>query len=312
MRQDTRSQALGPVAALLLGAALAALAALAVLGDRSTPETAAPSSDELTVERTELTPGAIELTVRNTGSDPVRIAQVFVNDVYVDLAGAGEPLDPMSTDTVRLDFPWQDGQPYLVSMLTSTGAVVEHEIDEAGDDPGADTGAAFGEAALVVLGAAMAFLLLAGVDRGLRRRQRTGVHHSPTAFRLALVSAVGVGLHNLGAGLAIGAAYAVGAVAVGAALVIGVALHNATEGIAVAGPLAHHRPAPPRLLALALVAGAPGIAGAVLGAAVENTGLATFLLGIGVGTIVHVISRLVPRLREPGRAREGTAADDAR
>lgn len=80
------------------------------------------------MERTVLLPGVIEVTVRNTGPDPVQIAQVFVNDTFVDAAAGTDPINRLGTATVRLDHPWQDGQPYLVSMLTSTGAVIEHEI----------------------------------------------------------------------------------------------------------------------------------------------------------------------------------------
>jgi len=346
--------ALGLVAVLFLGAALAALA---VLGGRDLPESPGPSDEELVVERTVLSPGAIELTVRNTASDQVQIAQVFVNDVYVDLVGANDPIGRLATDTLRLDYPWQDGQPYLVSLLLADGSVIEHEIPAAVDTPragpayvgwmallgacvgivavllgmlvlpvvrrerpaairvllavtvgllaflvidatvkglelAARTGSALGGAALVVLGAAVAYLLLSGVDRGLLRRQRTDA-----GFRSALLIAVAVGLHNLCAGLAIGSAYAVGELALGVTLVVGFALHNTTEGIAIAAPLADHRTSVARLLALA--AGAPAIVGAVLGATVDNAELSAFLLGVGVGTVVHLITRLVPRLREP-------------
>jgi zinc transporter, ZIP family len=153
-------RALGLVAVLLLVAALA----LAVLAGRSMTESADSTAGELVVEQTTFAPGAVELSVRNTVAEPVQIAQVFVNDAYVDMVGAGEPIDPDATATLRLDYPWQEGQPYLVSLLTSTGSVVEHEIEEAGEPAGAGpsnvgTPVLLG-AALVVLGAAVALLLL--------------------------------------------------------------------------------------------------------------------------------------------------------
>ena len=70
----------------------AVLVALAVAGGDSLPERLGPPVEELAVERTELTPGRIELTVRNTGPDAVQIAQVFVNDAYVDFQGADGPI----------------------------------------------------------------------------------------------------------------------------------------------------------------------------------------------------------------------------
>jgi zinc transporter, ZIP family len=111
--------------------------------------------------------------------------------------------------------------------------------------------------------------------------------------------AVGIGLHNLGEGLAIGSAYAVGALALGAFLVIGFAIHNTTEGLAIVAPLAAaERPSLPRLAALGLIAGGPAILGAFIGASVTNPELSTFLLGIGVGAIVQVIVQIWPSIRD--------------
>ena len=93
---------------------------------------------------------------------------------------------------------------------------------------------AFGGAALVLLGAAVAFLSLTGVSAWLQER-RSGA----SGAQLALLVAVGIGLHNLGEGVAIGAAYSTGALALGAFLVVGFALHNTTEGLAIVAPIAH-------------------------------------------------------------------------
>ncbi|MGI8683335.1 MAG: ZIP family metal transporter [Mycobacteriales bacterium] len=132
--QKPRVTARIPVWALTL-AAIAVIAAvlvgLALLGGQSLPQRNGPPVEELAVERTVLLPAAIELTVRNTGPDPVQIAQVFVNDAYVDIDGGADPIGRLDTATVRLDYPWQDGQPYLISLLTSTGVVIEHEIPAA-------------------------------------------------------------------------------------------------------------------------------------------------------------------------------------
>ena len=111
--------------------------------------------------------------------------------------------------------------------------------------------------------------------------------------------AIGIGLHNLGEGLAIGSAYAVGSLALGAFLVIGFAIHNTTEGLAIVAPLA--RAEPPgvaRLLGLGLIAGGPAVLGAVIGGAAYNQELATFLIGVGVGAIVQVIGQLLPSIRD--------------
>ncbi len=357
---------LGLAAVLLVGGALTGLALLA---GPTLPDRNGPPVEQVAVERSVLTPGTVALTLRNTGPDPVQVAQVFVNDSYVDVTGGTRPIGRLSSETLRLDYPWQEGQPYLVSLVTSSGAVIEHEIDAAvmtpragprwfglmvllgtyvgilpvllgmlllpvlrraggnvvrvllavtvgllaflavdgaaeGVELAAGSGGPFGGATLVVLGAALAFLLLSGLDRWLRTRRRAARGRS-SGLRLAATIAIGIGLHNLGEGLAIGSAYAVGELALGAALVVGFALHNTTEGIAVVAPLTGDRPGLLHLLGLGLVAGAPAILGAVLGAAVNNAELSAFLLGIGVGAIVQVIVQILPAVRE----RTGAALD---
>ena len=353
-------------AVLLVGSALTGLALLA---GPTLPDRNGPPVEQVAVEHSVLTPGAIALTLRNTGPDPVQVAQVFVNDAYVDVSGGTRPIGRLGTQTLRLDYPWQEGQPYLVSLVTASGAVIEHEIDAAvltpragagwfglmvllgtyvgilpvllgmlllpvlrrsggtvvrvllavtvgllvflavdgtveGVELAAGSGGPFGGPTLVVLGAALAYLLLSGFDRWLRAR-RTADPGQGGGLRLAGTIAVGIGLHNLGEGLAIGSAYAVGELALGAALVVGFTLHNTTEGIAVVAPLTAQRTRPLQLLALGLVAGAPAVLGAVLGAAVDNAELSAFLLGIGVGAVVQVIVQILPAVR--GRA--GAALD---
>ena len=143
---------------------------------------------------------------------------------------------------------------------------------------------AFGGATLVLVGAVVAFLALTGVTEWLKDRRAQARHAGASGATLALMVAVGIGLHNLGEGVAIGAAYSVGALALGAFLVVGFALHNTTEGLAIVAPLASGRPSPARLVALGLVAGAPAVLGAWIGAAAFNASLAAFLFGFGAGS----------------------------
>jgi zinc transporter ZupT len=157
---------------------------------------------------------------------------------------------------------------------------------------------AFGGAALVLVGAAVAFLALTGASAWLAGRRRSARSAGASGANLALLVAVGIGLHNLGEGVAIGSAYAVGALALGAFLVVGFALHNTTEGLAIVAPVASARPSLGRLAALGLVAGAPAVVGAWIGAAAFHPGLAAFLFGFGAGAIVQVIVQLAPSLRD--------------
>jgi ZIP family zinc transporter len=152
---------------------------------------------------------------------------------------------------------------------------------------------AFGGAALVFVGAGVAYLLLSGVSSWLRRRAS-----GASGASLAMLVATGIGLHNLGEGVAIGAAYSAGALALGAFLVVGFALHNTTEGLAIVAPLAHGRASLGRLALLGLIAGAPAVLGAWIGAGAYNASMAAFLFGFGAGAIVQVIVTLTPSLRD--------------
>ena len=157
---------------------------------------------------------------------------------------------------------------------------------------------AFGGAGLVFVGAAVSYLLLTGVSAWLAERRAGARAGGARGSELALLVAVGIGLHNLGEGVAIGSAYAVGALALGAFLVIGFALHNTTEGLAIVAPVAGDEPSLRRLALLGLVAGAPAILGAWIGAVAVTPAIAAFLFGFGAGAIVQVIVQLAPALRD--------------
>ncbi len=171
-----------------------------------------------------------------------------------------------------------------------------------GQEIAAEGSQAFGGQALVFIGAVVAFLSLTAVSAWLRDRRRAAADKGASAGSLATLIAVGIGLHNLGEGLAIGTAYTTGALALGAFLVVGFALHNTTEGIAIVAPIARAKPSLARLGALGLIAGAPAVLGAWIGAAAFNTSVAAFLFGAGAGAIAQVIVQLAPSLRdEQGR-----------
>ena len=367
-RAERRGAGRAPIWVLVgvpLGLIAVAAATFALLGGPGLGERRGPVVEELAVERTVLRPGEIELTVRNTGPDPVTVAQVAVADAYVSFeTEPGGEIGRLGEQKLTLDYPWQEGSPYVVSMLTSTGLTIEHQIDAAVETPeanasffglmsllgtyvgvipvllgmlflpllrqvssrwiqlfmavtvgllaflaldgylegteiGAESGGAFGGVELLFLGAGAAYLTLMAVDRKLRAGIESQRKKGAGAYRLSLMVSIGIGLHNMGEGLAIGSAYAIGSLALGAFLVIGFAIHNTTEGLAIVAPLAKgERPPFWRLLALGLIAGAPAILGAVIGASVYNQELATLLIGIGVGAIIQVIGQLLPSIRD--------------
>jgi zinc transporter ZupT len=165
----------------------------------------------------------------------------------------------------------------LVFLLIDTAG---EGLEVAGRVPGA-----FNGLILFSAGALLAYLLIQIVSarRGASRDE------APGRMALSYLLAIGIGLHNLAEGLAIGAAYAAGEAALGAFLVVGFTLHNITEGIGIAAPVAEDRPKLTTFLWLALIAGAPAIAGAWIGGFIYSDLAAAIFLGVGVGAIVQVI-----------------------
>lgn len=142
---------------------------------------------------------------------------------------------------------------------------------------------------LVLLGATVAFLGLRAVSRG-------GSNGVSLAWRIAL----GIGLHNLGEGLAIGSAVAAGEIALGTFLVLGFTLHNVTEGIGIAAPLTESRPRLPTWIGLAALAGLPAVAGCWIGAYAFSPQFTALFLALGAGAILQVLVDVALYLR--GRA----------
>ena len=159
-----------------------------------------------------------------------------------------------------------------------------HEGAEiAGELPGAFQGLA-----LLAMGAGFAYLALEALGAWLSgRRSKLGA-----AFVSALLVAIGIGLHNFGEGLAIGAAYALGEAGLGTLLIVGFTLHNTTEGLAIVAPLARTRVSWAALLVLGVIAGLPTIAGAWIGAFVYSPALSVLFLGLGAGAIAQVVLQI--------------------
>ena len=145
--------------------------------------------------------------------------------------------------------------------------------------------------ALLGLGFGGALLLLLGVES--RARARRG--DQATGLFVAWLIALGIGLHNLGEGLAIGSAYVLGELTLGALLIVGFTIHNATEGIAIVAPILERGANLGRLVALGALAGGPTILGCWIGAFTYSQVWALLFLGIGSGAIVQVIGAIVGR-----------------
>lgn len=154
---------------------------------------------------------------------------------------------------------------------------------------------------LILLGVAFSYLGLSWVSHrfSAARARTTGTSGEPlSGIALATLVAIGIGLHNLGEGLAIGSSFALGELALGTFLIVGFMIHNLTEGLGIAAPLAEgERIAPGRVATLALVAGAPAILGAWIGAYLASEVTAVLFFGIAVGAALQVVVEVGRHLR---------------
>jgi ZIP family zinc transporter len=142
---------------------------------------------------------------------------------------------------------------------------------------------------------------LVGLGSAATHFTRQAAMHAENPIVLAALIAVGIGAHNFGEGLAIGASAAAGATAVALALIVGFGLHNATEGFGVAAPLVGRVVPTWAQIGLAgLIAGGPTFVGTIIGYSFYSPTLSVFFLAIAVGALVFVIGELWSVLRRTG------------
>jgi zinc transporter ZupT len=171
-----------------------------------------------------------------------------------------------------------------VGLLVFLGVdALEEALENAEHVPGPYQGVA-----LILIGLSMSLLGLYAVSGWLKQRAQKS-SESGANLLLAYTVAFGIGVHNLGEGLAIGGAYALGAVSMGTLLVLGFTLHNLTEGVAVIAPVVRSNFHWSHLIWLGLLAGAPTIAGTLLGAFAYTALWAVLFLAIGAGAVFQVV-----------------------
>jgi zinc transporter ZupT len=325
-------------------------------------ELASPAPIEaLTVERTVLEPGRIEVIVRNSGPEELTIAQVSVNEaIWPFTVSPGPTIPRLGEATVQIGYEWSEGEAYGVTLFTTNAIAFGAEIPVAFTTPeptggtfwsftligiyvgvipiylglfwfpalrqlgkrwmvfllavtvglliflGLDTLAealeqvesvpgSFQGVGLIGIGAVATFMLL---DTISQRQAAGGKSEAAQRLGLAYMIAIGIGLHNLGEGLAIGAAYNLGEIALGAFLVVGFIIQNITEGLGIIAPILRDRPGWLHLVWLGLVGGVPAVVGAWLGGFAPSPTLAVLFLAIGAGAIFQVVYEIAKLIRK--------------
>ena len=190
----------------------------------------------------------------------------------------------------------RNGMDFLLALTVGLLAFLLVDAFDDALELAGEAAALFQGPTMVVLAATASFLLLMAVGR------RKG---TPSGLALASYIALGIGLHNLGEGLAIGAAFAAGAAGLGTFLVLGFTLHNITEGIGIAAPILKERPPLRTFAGLALLAGGPAVIGLWIGSLAFAPQWSALALAIGAGAILQVIVEIAALLR---RSSSGAAS----
>ncbi len=184
----------------------------------------------------------------------------------------------------------------LIFLLVEiTGHLIEEleEMVETAVTSGVGTPIAFCYGGLFVLGFSLGLLSLVFFEQRFIGAAKDQVAPGKRAKQLALMIAVGLGLHNLSEGLAIGQGHAAGAIQLAWLLAIGFALHNATEGFGIAAPLSGHRASWGFLSICGVIAGGPTFLGAVMGSWWVNKPAEIFCLALAAGSILYIIAELL-------------------
>jgi zinc transporter ZupT len=307
--------------------------------------------ERIDIERIVLRSHEIVVYTVNSSPTDVEIAQVLVNDaIWGGIIEPSNAIPRLGKATLTIPYQWVEGEPLIITIITSNGFKFEREIEaafltpeislalvntfillgafvglipvflgiswlpflrslnqswydfllsftvglliflgidsiEGGLEASSRVPIGFNGVSLIIVGLSASLLILLGFSRSSMISKG---NQAPHGITLAYMISLGIGLHNLGEGLAIGSAYAIGEIALGVFLVLGFTIHNLTEGIAIVAPLSK-RISIKHLGSLGLLAGGPTILGTIIGGFSFSDFWAAFFLAVGAGAIFQVV-----------------------
>lgn len=331
--------------------------------------------EELSFERIIFSDTGIDAEVFNSGPEPLTIAHVqigwFNRTSYQFTIKPNSTIPRLGKATVHIPYPWVEGEPYEIVLITGTGMAFTHDVEIATMTPKVTWslmgnfamlgvyvgvipvflgllwiyflrridrswndffmaltlgllvflgGDALAEAielsaqvadvlngtGIIIIGISMTMLILTAIDKTVsKHRARKNEESKENAISLetksvltlAYIIAFSIGIHNLGEGLAIGGAYAIGEVSLGTFLVLGFMIHNITEGVAIVAPLSRSKFSLWHLVLLGLLAGAPTIIGTWIGGFIFSRVWSLLLISIGAGAIFQVVLLIYRQMR---------------
>ena len=354
---------------------LAGLVAFIIINGTGLRDYVPAPLEELSFERIIFSDTGIDAEVFNSGPEPLTIAHVqigwFNRTSYQFTIKPNSTIPRLGKATVHIPYPWVEGEPYDIVLITGTGMAFVHEVEIATMTPKVTWslmgnfamlgvyvgvipvflgllwiyflrridrswndffmaltlgllvflgGDALAEAielseqvadvlngtGIIIIGISMTMLILTAIDKTVsKHRARKNEESKENAISLetksvltlAYIIAFSIGIHNLGEGLAIGGAYAIGEVSLGTFLVLGFMIHNITEGVAIVAPLSRSKFSLWHLVLLGLLAGAPTIIGTWIGGFIFSRVWSLLLISIGAGAIFQVVLLIYRQMR---------------
>ena len=354
---------------------LAGLVAFIIINGTGLRDYVPAPLEELSFERIIFSDTGIDAEVFNSGPEPLTIAHVqigwFNRTSYQFTIKPNSTIPRLGKATVHIPYPWVEGEPYEIVLITGTGMAFTHDVEIATMTPKVTWslmgnfamlgvyvgvipvflgllwiyflrridrswndffmaltlgllvflgGDALAEAielseqvadvlngtGIIIIGISMTMLILTAIDKTVsKHRARKNEESKENAISLetksvltlAYIIAFSIGIHNLGEGLAIGGAYAIGEVSLGTFLVLGFMIHNITEGVAIVAPLSRSKFSLWHLVLLGLLAGAPTIIGTWIGGFIFSRVWSLLLISIGAGAIFQVVLLIYRQMR---------------